>query len=162
MDYIAHYISPIGSITMAACDNALVGLWFDGQKFFANSLSTNHKENPALPVLMQTREWLDIYFSGKAPHFTPPLLMRGTPFRNKVWQQLLRIPYGQTMTYGDVANAIGSQSACAIGGAVAHNSISLLIPCHRVVGKDNTLTGYAGGLDRKRLLLEMENIKYNK
>lgn len=159
MDYTAHYISPIGGITMAACDNALVGLWFDGQKFFADCLNTSHEENPELPVLMQTKEWLDIYFSGKAPQFTPPLRMLGTLFRQKVWQHLLRIPYGQTMTYGEVANAIGSLSARAIGGAVGHNRISLIIPCHRVVGKGNSLIGYAGGIDRKRLLLEMENIK---
>lgn len=156
MDYIAHYESPLGGITVAACDTALVGLWFDGQRFFAEGLEANYEENPTMPVLMQTKEWLDIYFSGRIPHFTPPLLMRGTSFRRKVWRQLLNIPYGQTMTYGDIARAVGSLSARAIGGAVGHNNISLIIPCHRVIGKGNTLTGYAGGIDRKRLLLDRE------
>ena len=158
MEYIHHYDSPLGGITIASDGKDLTGLWFDGQKYFADTLEKDH-EAKALPVFDQADRWLDIYFSGKAPHFTPPLRMLGTPFRQKVWQHLLRIPYGQTMTYGEVANAIGSLSARAIGGAVGHNRISLIIPCHRVVGKGNSLTGYAGGIDRKRLLLEMENIK---
>ena len=156
MDYTTHYSSPIGDITMASDGNALVGLWFDGQKFFADTLAIEHEERPDLPLFAETRRWLDIFFSGKAPDFTPPLAMRGSDFRKRVWQTLLEIPFGQTMTYGDIALRLGCRSAQAIGGAVGHNSISLIIPCHRVVGTGGSLTGYAGGIDKKAWLLEME------
>ncbi|MBP5629291.1 MAG: methylated-DNA--[protein]-cysteine S-methyltransferase [Bacteroidaceae bacterium] len=161
MDYIAHYISPIGDLTMAACGEKLVGLWFDDQKWFGEGLDTNHEENALLPVLMETKEWLDIFFSGKAPQFTPPLLLRGTPFRQKIWSQLMTIPYSHTTTYGDIAHALGVSSARAIGGAVGHNHISLIIPCHRVIGAGKTLTGYAGGIERKRQLLNIEHENYD-
>ena len=156
MDYTAHYWSPIGDITMASDGKALVGLWFDGQKYFADTLAIEHEERPDLPLFAETRRWLDIFFSGKAPDFTPPLAMRGSDFRKRVWQTLLEIPFGQTMTYGDIALLLGCRSAQAIGGAVGHNSISLIIPCHRVVGTGGSLTGYAGGIDKKAWLLEME------
>ncbi len=156
MDYTAHYSSPIGDITMASDGKALVGLWFDGQKYFADTLAIEHEERPDLPLFAETRRWLDIFFSGKAPDFTPPLAMRGSDFRKRVWQTLLEIPFGQTMTYGDIALRLGCRSAQAIGGAVGHNSISLIIPCHRVVGTGGSLTGYAGGIDKKAWLLEME------
>ncbi len=156
MDYTTHYSSPIGDITMASDGNALVGLWFDGQKFFADTLAIEHEERPDLPLFAETRRWLDIFFSGKAPDFTPPLAMRGSDFRKRVWQTLLEIPFGQKMTYGDIALRLGCRSAQAIGGAVGHNSISLIIPCHRVVGTGGSLTGYAGGIDKKAWLLEME------
>lgn len=161
MDYIHHYDSPLGGITMASDGNALIGLWFDGQKYYADNLKSDYEEK-ALPVFEQTDQWLDIYFGGKAPDFTPPLAMRTTPFRKAVWNIMLTIPFGQTMTYGEIANRIAEQrglshmSAQAVGGAVGHNSISLIIPCHRVVGADGSLTGYAGGIDKKEKLLSLE------
>lgn len=162
MDYTAHYHSPLGDITMASDGEALTGLWFDGQKHFAETLDAKHQTQKSLPIFEQTRRWLDIYFSGKAPDFTPPLIMRTTEFRRQVWDILLTIPFGRTMTYGDIARIIASErgqksvSAQAVGGAVGRNSISLIIPCHRVVGADGTLTGYAGGIDKKKRLLQME------
>lgn len=162
MDFISHYDSPLGGMTMASGGTHLVGLWFDGQKYFADTLDSEHEERKDLPVFEETLRWLDIYFSGKVPNFTPALFMRGTAFRCRVWETLRTIPYGQTMTYGEIARTIAREkgiktmSAQAIGGAVGHNPISLIIPCHRVIGADGLLTGYAGGIERKRWLLEME------
>ena len=162
MEYTCHYDSPLGGITLSSDGEALTGLWFDGQKYFAAHLSSDHEEK-ALPIFEQTEHWLDIYFTGKAPDFTPPLHMRATPFQKAVWDILLTIPYGQTMTYGEIADRIAKQkglprmSAQAVGGAVGHNLISLIIPCHRVVGSDGSLTGYAGGIDRKMKLLTLEH-----
>jgi len=150
MDCTWHYESPLGGITLASDGEALVGLWFDGQKYFADSLDRNHEEK-LIPALEEACRWLDIYFSGQVPDFTPRLNIRATPFRTQVYETLLTIPYGQTMTYGEIAS-----SARAVGGAVGHNPISLIVPCHRVVGKDGSLTGYAGGMDRKKWLLDME------
>ena len=161
MDYTFHYASPLGGMTMASDSEALVGLWFDGQKYFADTLSREHMEKP-LPVFQETVRWLDIYFSGKAPDFTPVLRMRGTAFRQSVWNILLTIPYGGTVTYSGIAAQLAGQrdlprmSAQAVGGAVGHNPISLIIPCHRVIGADGQLTGYAGGIERKAALLRME------
>ena len=157
MDYTTHYDSPLGGITMASDGTALVGLWFDGQKYFADTLAEEHEERPDLAVFDQTRRWLDIYFSGKAPDFTPALLMRTSPFRKKVWQLLMEIPFGQTMTYGDIAHRLNCKGAQAVGGAVGHNSISLIIPCHRIIGSNGSLTGYAGGIEKKAFLLQMEH-----
>lgn len=162
MDYTAHYDSPLGGITLGSDGKALIGLWFDGQKYFADALYKEHAEQPELEIFDTTRRWLDIYFSGHAPDFTPPLLLRTTEFRRRVWEILLTIPFGQTMTYGDVSRIIAkergleSMSAQAVGGAVGHNSISLIIPCHRVVGTSGSLTDYAGGIDKKVWLLQME------
>ncbi|NBI09127.1 methylated-DNA--[protein]-cysteine S-methyltransferase [Colidextribacter sp. OB.20] len=159
MDYIAHYTSPLGGITLASDGQALTGLWFDGQKYFGASLSGERQERE-LPVFDRAAEWLDLYFSGRAPEFTPPLALRTTPFRRAVWELLLAVPYGQTTTYGQLAAQIaqkrGGMSAQAVGGAVGHNPISLVIPCHRVLGADGGLTGYAGGLEKKRRLLALE------
>lgn len=163
MHYINHYDSPLGGITIASDGEALIGLWFDGQKYFADTLSAEHRE-AELPVFKEARRWLDIYFLGHRPDFTPPLLMTGSPFRRRVWESLLRIPYGKTTTYGAIAKEIASKrglssmSAQAVGGAVGHNSISLIIPCHRVLGTDGGLTGYAGGIGRKRALLRLEGV----
>ena len=162
MDYTTHYQSPLGGITLASDGEALVGLWFDGQKYFADTLSEQHQERNDLPVFDETRRWLDIYFSGKAPDFTPKLSMRASDFRKQVWEIMLTIPFGRTMTYGDIARQIARErgiptmSTQAVGGAVGHNSISLIIPCHRVVGTSGSLTGYAGGIDKKLWLLQME------
>ncbi len=164
MDYIHHYQSPIGSITMASDGDALIGLWLDGQKYFADTRTPKPQEKD-LPIFKLTDQWLDIYFSGKAPDFTPKIKMKTTPFRKMVWEIMLKIPFGQTMTYGQIATQIARQkglkqmSAQAVGGAVGHNSISLIIPCHRVIGTNGQLTGYAGGLDKKTKLLQLENIK---
>ena len=162
MDFTHRFNSPFGGITLASDGEALTGLWFDGQKYFAASLEKEHEER-MLPVFDLADKWLNLYFSGSEPGFLPPLLMRTTEFRKTVWEILLSIPYGKTMTYGEIADRIAAgrglsrMSAQAVGGAVAHNAISLMIPCHRVVGIDGSLTGYAGGLEKKIWLLEMEN-----
>ena len=162
MDLTTHYQSPLGGITLASDGEALIGLWFDGQKYFADALAEQHEERDDLPVFDDTRRWLDTYFSGNAPDFTPKLLMRASDFRKRVWEIMLTIPFGRTMTYGDIARqiarerGISTMSTQAVGGAVGHNSISLIIPCHRVVGANGSLTGYAGGIDKKLRLLQME------
>lgn len=161
MVYTYHYNSPLGGITMASEEEALIGLWFDGQKYFADSITEEYTEK-SLPIFGETAKWLGIYFSGKEPDFTPPLMMKTTPFRKAVWEVMLTIPYGKTMTYGEIANKIAEKkgiakmSAQAVGGAVGHNSISLIIPCHRVVATNGSLTGYAGGIDKKVQLLKLE------
>ena len=161
MIFIQHYKSPIGGILLAADEIGLTGLWFDGQKYFPATLPAAHEEKQ-LPVFDQTQRWLDCYFSGKNPGFTPPLRPEGSPFRQAVWEILLQIPYGETITYKDIAEEIARQqgkqtmSAQAIGGAVGHNPISIIIPCHRVVGSDGSLTGYAGGIPKKVGLLTLE------
>lgn len=161
MDYTYHYQSPLGGITLSSNGAELTGLWFDGQKYFGDTLPKEYKEK-TLPIFEQTVRWLDIYFSGKAPDFTPPLCMLTTSFRKAVWEIMLTIPFGETMTYGEIADKIAKQkgiskmSAQAVGGAVGHNSISLIIPCHRVVGTNGSLTGYAGGIDKKVQLLTLE------
>ena len=162
MDYTHHYVSPLGEITLASDGEYLTGLWFDGQKYFADTLHAQHEEKE-LDVFRRTDKWLDLYFSGTDPDFRPPIRMNGTAFRQEVWQILLTIPFGKTMTYGEIAKiladrrGIKSMSAQAVGGAVGHNPISLIIPCHRVVGTNGALTGYAGGLDKKAWLLDMES-----
>lgn len=160
MEYTYHCASPLGGVTMASDGNALTGLWFDVQKHFPAGILAACEEKE-LPVFSETQRWLDVYFSGLVPSFTPPLLLRGTAFRKEVWEILLTIPYGQTVTYGEIAGRLNrpSMSAQAVGGAVAHNPISLIVPCHRVVGANGSLTGYAGGLDRKLYLLQMESAK---
>lgn len=161
MEYIHHYDSPLGGITLASDGDKLTGLWFDDQKYFADTLEKEHEEKN-LPIFEETKRWLDIYFSGNAPDFTPPLCMKTTEFRKAVWEIMLTIPFGKTMTYGEIAEKIAKQkglsrmSAQAVGGAVGHNSISLIIPCHRVIGTNGSLTGYAGGIDKKMQLLTME------
>ena len=161
-DFTYRYNSPLGGIILASDGNALTGLWFDGQKYFADTLAPDHAESP-LPVFRKTVRWLDIYFSGLNPGFTPPLNMRTSPYRKAVWEIMLTIPFGKTMTYGEIARIIARDrgltrmSAQAVGGAVGRNSIALIIPCHRVVGTDGSLTGYAGGIDKKLKLLALEH-----
>ena len=162
MQYTAHYASPFGPITLASDGTSLVGLWFDGQKYFADTLEDEHRQK-SLPVFEEARRWLDIYFSGKEPGFLPPLAPKATPFRKKVWDILLSIPYGQTITYGEIAKTIAREqssrmSAQAVGGAVGHNPISIIVPCHRVVGTNGSLTGYADGIDKKVQLLTLEGV----
>ena len=162
MTFIQHYDSPLGGILLAADAVGLTGLWFDGQKYFARGLSSE-QEKRELPVLLEAKRWLDIYFTGKEPDFLPPLHPNGSAFRRSVWEILLQIPYGRTTTYGEIARLLSEKrgltrmSAQAVGGAVGHNEISIIIPCHRVVGTNGSLTGYAGGVDKKVKLLELEH-----
>ena len=162
MTFIQHYDSPLGGILLAADEIGLTGLWFDGQKYFARGLSSEREERE-LPVLLEAKRWLDIYFTGKEPDFLPPLHSIGSAFRRSVWEILLQIPYGRTTTYGEIARRLAEKqqrprmSAQAVGGAVGHNEMSILIPCHRVVGTNGSLTGYAGGVDKKVKLLELEH-----
>ena len=163
MQYVSHYRSPIGDILLAADDIGLTGLWFDGQKYFALSLDREHEEKE-IPLFEKVKKWLTIYFSGKEPDFSVPLHFTGTAFQNEVWEILCTIPYGQTIAYGEIAKQIAAKkglprmSAQAVGGAVGHNKISILVPCHRVVGTNGSLTGYAGGIEKKVELLKLENV----
>ena len=158
---ICHYESPLGGVLLAADEIGLTGLWFDGQKYFARGLPADRVEQET-PALLEAKRWLEIYFSGKEPDFTPPLHPIGSAFRQSVWEILLQIPYGKTTTYGEIARQLSEKmglsrmSAQAVGGAVGHNEISIIIPCHRVVGTNGSLTGYAGGIDKKGKLLELE------
>ena len=158
MLFLTHYASPLGPILLAADETGLTGLWFEGQKYFPSFLGVDYQEKET-PILTETVRWLDVYFSGKDPGLLPPLHPQGSPFRQTVWDILLTIPRGQTITYGEIARRLGVRSAQAVGGAVGHNPISILIPCHRVVGSDGSLTGYAGGLDRKTRLLQLEGAR---
>ena len=158
MLFLTHYASPLGPILLAADETGLTGLWFEGQKYFPSFPGVDYQEKET-PVLTETARWLDVYFSGKDPGFLPPLHPQGSPFRQTVWDILLTIPRGQTMTYGEIARRLGVHSAQAVGGAVGHNPISILIPCHRVVGSDGSLTGYAGGVERKARLLQLEGAR---
>lgn len=161
MQYIQKYCSPLGSMLMAAEENQLIGLWFDKAKYFGSTLSDDY-EYKEIPVLRQTAEWLDCYFSGNIPEFTPPLRLNGSPFQLEVWEILRSIPYGETVTYREIAQKLAKQrgqakmSAQAVGGAVGRNPVSLIIPCHRVIGSSGSLTGYAGGIERKSKLLKFE------
>lgn len=162
MVYTCKYKSLIGDILLAADEIGLTGLWFEGQKYFANTLPNDHIQQET-EILTEAKRWLDVYFSSEEPNFTPPLHPNGSTFRKAVWQILLEIPYGQTITYGEIARRIAvmkntsHMSAQAVGGAVGHNEISIIIPCHRVVGTNGSLTGYAGGIDKKISLLKLEH-----
>ena len=192
MDQIWHYDSPLGGITLAGNGDALIGLWFDGQKHFGSTLGAQSEEK-WLPVFSQALNWLDAYFGGKVPAFTPKLELRTTPFRREVYNILLTIPYSNTLSYRDIAQRItinrssvglAEQHSCyskgalcarlesqprestqqpnvrisaqAVGSAVGHNPISLIIPCHRVLDAEGSLRGYAAGLERKQYLLPLE------
>ena len=154
--FFAHYDSPLGVMTMVSDGIALTALKFDGTRF-AFKFADGTSATTTLPVFDETCRWLDLYFAGRKPDFIPPLAPKGTPFQQRVWGILLTIPYGKTMSYGDVARRISpTMSAQAIGGAVGRNPIGIIIPCHRVIGADGSLTGYGGGLERKRWMLELE------
>ena len=161
MDYIQHFVSPIGRLTMASDGEHLTGLWFDGQKYFGSTLEAVFEEKD-LPVFQQTKDWLKSYFAGRKPTEQVPLLLKGSPFQQEVWNLLSSIPYGETTTYGRIARLLEVKnpgrkvSAQAVGGAVGRNPISLIIPCHRVVGVKGQLTGYAGGIEKKKWLLALE------
>ena len=160
MIYTAHYASPLGGMTLTSDGMALTGLYFDGERDFPD-LSAAHKKD--LPVFGEVMRWLDLYFAGKEPDFMPTLNPTGTSFQMSVWAILRAIPFGETTTYGAIAKQLEKNtgrrmSAQAVGGAVGRNPISIIIPCHRVIGADGSLTGYAGGLDKKEYLLELEGI----
>ena len=161
MKYFSHYKSPFGDITMAGDGEYLTGLWFDGQKYFGSTIGMENEEK-WLPVFERTARWMDLYFAGQCPDFCPPLNLTGSDFQKSVWKILLTIPYGSTMTYGEIARIIADQkglsrmSAQAVGGAVGHNPISVIVPCHRVIGSNGNLTGYAGGIELKMKLLKLE------
>ena len=165
MIYASRYKSPIGNILLASDEEGLTGLWFEGQKYFANTLP-DERILQETEILREAKKWLDLYFTGEEPPFTPPLHPAGSTFRQAVWQLLLQIPYGQTITYGEIARRMAEvkkvprMSAQAVGGAVGHNEISIIIPCHRVLGKKCEITGFGGGLPAKRFLLKLENIPY--
>ena len=163
MQYTANYQSPFGNILLAADNLGLTGLWFEGQRYFALHLDEEHEEKE-IPIFSMTKNWLGIYFSGREPDFTPPLHIIGSDFHKEVSEIMLSIPYGKTMTYGEIAATVASKrgikrmSARAVGGAVGHNEISIIVPCHRVVGTGGNLTGYGGGIQRKIKLLELEGV----
>lgn len=163
MNNTASYMSPFGDMLLACDEIGLTGLWFEGAKYYAGNLSPEHTKKET-PVLKEARRWLDIYFSGKEPDFLPQLHLTGSPFQLSVWKILQQIPYGKTVTYGEIAKRLAEErglphmSAQAVGGAVGHNRISIIVPCHRVVGSDGSLTGYAGGIDRKAGLLQLEGL----
>lgn len=157
--------SPVGRLLLAGRDGALVGLWIEGQKYFQEPLKGEMRENPGSPILNQAKQWLERYFRGERPPIRElNLAPEGSEFRREVWKILCEIPYGQVMTYGEISGKIAESrglnrmSAQAVGGAVGHNPISIIIPCHRVVGTNGSLTGYAGGLQRKIKLLKLEGV----
>lgn len=163
MQYTTQYQSPLGPILLAADDKGLTGLWLEGQKYYARELK-DAQENNTLPVFETVKRWLSVYFSGQEPDFSVPFHLIGTKFQKEVWEILCTIPYGHTMTYGEIAKLLAAEkgiprmSAQAVGGAVGHNKISIIVPCHRVVGANGNLTGYAGGIDKKVKLLTLEHL----
>lgn len=169
MVYTSYYVSPVGQILLAAKNDALVGLWIENQKYFFGSLKDEQERQEDHPVLIKVRGWLDRYFRGEKPEITElKLAPAGSEFRRAVWDALCQIPYGTVTTYGEIAKKVaeklgkGQMSARAVGGAVGHNGVSIIIPCHRVVGANGSLTGYAGGIDRKIKLLAHEGVDMGK
>lgn len=168
MIYTTHYNSPVGRILLAEKDDSLVGLWIEGQKYFPTFREAiTEKDDTA--IIKQTKRWLDRYFAGEKPSAKElTLAPAGSDFRKAVWQILCKIPYGKISTYGDIARELAEEkglqgmSAQAVGGAVGHNPISIIIPCHRVVGTNGSLTGYAGGVEKKKKLLEFEGVEMSK
>jgi methylated-DNA-[protein]-cysteine S-methyltransferase len=163
MEYVCGIKSPIGTLTVSGGDGCITGLWVEGQKYFARTLGKEVVRQD-IPVFKDVQKWLDIYFSGNEPDFTVPLMPEGSPFQKAIWDILNGIPYGQTVTYGEIAKRYEAHnrgvrtSARAVGGAVGRNPVSIIIPCHRVVGKNGSLTGYAGGISKKLQLLQLEKI----
>ena len=163
MYFSTTYPSPVGILTLASDGENLAGLWIEGQKYFGDTIHEAMVEQDSLPVFQAAKGWLDRYFAGKQPSSAElPLHPIGGAFRQGVWQLLCGIPYGKVVTYGDIAKEMAAKlgkktmSSQAVGGAVGHNPISVIIPCHRVVGANGSLTGYSGGIDKKIKLLELE------
>lgn len=158
-----NYSSPLGKLILLADSNALLGVWYADQAYLGAKYDLATINHGVSPILTQTTQWLDDYFSGKHPAIDRLTLSpQTTPFRQQVYQILTTIPYGETMTYQQITEQLTELNHCptgsarAVGGAVGHNPISIIIPCHRVIGKNGSLTGYAGGLKRKRKLLAFE------
>lgn len=164
MYYSTTHPSPVGTITLACQDNQLVGLWLEGQKYFGDTIPEDMEEKDDIPIFHETKNWLDRYFSGEKPAISElSMAPIGGEFRQIVWEILCAIPYGEVTTYGTIAKQVAEKtgknmSAQAVGGAVGHNPISIIIPCHRVVGSTGSLTGYAGGVKTKIKLLELEGV----
>jgi len=165
MKYAAKAQTPLGKVLLASDGSYLTGVWFAGQKYYAAGIGNDIIYNQHIPIFTQTVSWLQRYFSGENPKIDELLLApAGSTFRQIVWRILCDIPYGHVRTYGDIAaevaayNGIKTMSAQAIGGAVGHNPISIIIPCHRVVGAKGSLTGYAGGIEKKQRLLAAEGV----
>ena len=159
MHHSTTYHSPIGVITLACDGESLVGLWTEGQKYHSGSISRAITESSDMPIFEAAKQWLDRYLAGEKPAITElPLAPIGSAFRQSVWDILREIPYGEVITYGEIAKKLGCKSSQAVGGAVGHNPISIIIPCHRVVGTSGSLTGFAGGIDMKIKLLELEGV----
>ncbi|MBQ7775483.1 MAG: methylated-DNA--[Lachnospiraceae bacterium] len=165
MYYFSQYASPIGMLTLVCDEVNLVGVWMEGQKYFGYNILAQAVRKDDFPVLVKTKDWLNRYFAGKKPDIAELSLSPvGSEFRQRVWRLLCEIPYGTTTTYGELAKRMAAQmckasmSAQAVGGAVGHNPISIIIPCHRVVGADGSMTGYAGGIEKKCKLLEIEGL----
>lgn len=169
MIYTMYYDSPVGRLLLAEKEGALAGVWIEGQKYFLGSLNEDMEETEDSKVLNETKKWLERYFRGERPQIDElSLAPLGSEFRKEVWKILCGIPYGEVTTYGEISRKIAKNrgidrmSAQAVGGAVGHNPISIIIPCHRVVGADGSLTGYAGGIKRKIKLLELEGADMKK
>lgn len=161
MLYTDLFASPLGEILLVSDGEALCGLYFEGQKYYPEL--SEAKEEPSLPIFRSARAWLERYFTGEKPWVDLPLRAAGTAFQHAVWDQLKEIPYGATVTYGELAGRLAAKqgrpcSARAVGAAVGRNPLSVIVPCHRVLGSGGSLTGYAGGLWRKRALLQLEGI----
>ncbi|MBC8546979.1 methylated-DNA--[protein]-cysteine S-methyltransferase [Clostridiaceae bacterium NSJ-31] len=166
MIYSTMYLSPVGAIKLASDGSNLIGLWIEGQKYHGDTILENMVEKEDIPVFDRIKDWLDRYFAGEKPAISGlPLAPIGGEFRQGVWEILCQIPYGQVITYGDIAQKMAekmnrsSMSSQAVGGAVGHNPISIIIPCHRVVGANGSLTGYAAGINTKIKLLELEGVE---
>ncbi len=161
MQYTSKYNSPLGEVLISADDEGLTGVWLVGQEYFDLYLDEETEEKE-IDIIKGAKRWLDMYFSGEEPDIKIPLHFKGTDFQNEVWQILCTIPYGKTMTYGDIAHILAKRrgikrmSAQAVGGAVGRNEISIIVPCHRVIGSNGNLTGYAGGINKKIELLKIE------
>ena len=165
MYYMTQCESPVGQITLASDGQNLVGLWLKGQKYFGDTVNEEMKTADDLDIFKATNNWLNRYFAGENPAISELALAPiGGTFRQEVWRLLCEIPYGEVTTYGEIARKVAEKllktnmSAQAVGGAVGHNPVSIVIPCHRVVGTNGSLTGYAGGVDKKIWLLTHEGV----
>ncbi len=165
MIYITHYNSPIGDMLLACKENKLIGAWIEGQKYYFGNLKEKVHESKDEEIFIKTKHWLDRYFNKQKPDINElELAPIGSDFRQRVWKILCKVPYGKVTTYNNIAKQIAnemgikSMSAQAVGGAIAHNPILVIMPCHRVVGTNGNLTGYAGGIDRKIFLLKLEQV----
>ncbi len=169
MFYYFVYPSPVGELTIASDEKNIIGLWIKEQKYFGSTICNEKVEKKNIPILLETKKWLDRYFKGEKPLIRElKLKPKGSEFRKLVWKILCEIPYGKVTTYGEIAKKIAklqkrkTMSAQAVGGAVGHNPISIIIPCHRVIGTNGDLIGYAGGIEVKKKLLQLENADIKK